>query len=186
MNKQTFMSQLKRHLLPLKQSTRQEILTDFEEHFQNGSMSGKTAQQVAQELGDPKELAQQYLSSAEAGDKTSIPENVGRGIFAAFGLLLLDAMIMIPIVASLFAVVVSLWTIPISFAASSIALLIYPLFTAFTFAIPYYLTLLISISFLGLSVATAIGMFYLSKYFIKFVVSFAKMHYRIIVGGSRG
>ena len=54
MNKQTFMAQLKRNLMPLKQSTRQEILADFEEHFKDGELSGKIADQVAEELGDPK------------------------------------------------------------------------------------------------------------------------------------
>ena len=186
MNKQTFMSQLKRQLMPLKQSTRLEIIADFEEHFQDGAISGKTDAQVAEELGDPKDLAQEYLSTADNNEKALGAEKVGRGIFVGFGLLLLDAIIVIPIVASLFAALISLWTVPISLFASAIALLIYPLFTAFTFAIPYYLALLASIALIGLTVASAIGLYYLSKYFVKFIIGFAKMHYRIIVGGIKG
>ena len=186
MNKQAFMSQLKRNLMPLKQSARQEILADFEEHFNDGAKSGKTDAQVAKELGDPKQLAQQYLTTVQKEEKTSVPESVGRGIFVGLGLLLLDAIILIPIVASLFAVVISLWAIPISTFASAIAFLIYPLFTALTVSMPYYIALMASIALLGFTVASAIGMFYLSKYFIKFVIGFGKMHYRIIVGGIRG
>ena len=186
MNKRTFMSQLKNHLISLKKSTRQEILADIEEHFKDGELSGKTTAQVAEELGDPKQLAQQYLTTAENNEKTSIPENIGRGIFVGFGLLLLDAMIVIPIVASLFATLIGLWAIPISLFASAIALLIYPLITVFTFSIPYYIALMSSIALLGATVAISIGLFYLSKYFVKFIVGFAKMHYRIITGGIKG
>ncbi len=183
MNKQTFMSQLKRHLMPLKQSARQEILADFEEHFQNGTLSGKTALQVAEELGNPRELAKQYISASETDKKSNIPEKVGKGIMIGFGLLLLDAIIMIPIIASLFAVLISLWTVPLSLAAGSIALIIYPIVTSFTFAIPYFLSLMISIALFGLSVAMVIGLLYISKYFIKIVVKYAVAHYKIIVGG---
>ncbi|MCK5128483.1 MAG: DUF1700 domain-containing protein [Clostridiales bacterium] len=186
MNKQIFMTQLKRHLMPLNLSTRQEILADFEEHFKDGESLGKTAEQVAEELGDPKQLAQQYLTTAEKGEKTSIPENVGRGIFVGLGLLLLDAMIVIPIVASLFAVLISLWAIPLSLFVSALALFISPLLAIFSFALPYYLAIMTAIALLGLTVAMSIGLAYLSKYFIRFIVGFAKMHYNIIVGGIKG
>lgn len=186
MNKNTFMTKLKRNLVQLKQSTRQEILADFEEHFADGAISGKTEAQVAEELGNPKQLAEHYITTAENDDKASIPEAVGRGIFAGLGLLLLNAMIIIPIVAGLFAAVVSLWTVPISTFASAIALIVYPIFGTLPVSIPYFFTLLASIALLGFSVASAIGMYYLSKYFVKGVVAFAKMQYRVIAGGAKG
>ncbi len=185
MNKQTFILQLKRELEPLKQSARQEILADFEEHFANGQAQGKTEDQVAQELGSPKELAQEYIESAEGNEKSINAGGIGRGILTAFGLLLFDAMILIPITAAFFAIVVSLWAVPLSLFASSIALVVYPLINI-AFAIPYIVSLLVAIALLALSVAMGIGMFYMSKYFIKFVAEIGKAQYRIIVGGSRG
>jgi uncharacterized membrane protein len=186
MNRKEFMSQLKRALIPLRQSARQEILTDLEEHFKDGAALGKTDFEVAEELGNPKELAQQYLTSAKANEKASIPENVGRGIFVGFGLLLLDAMIVIPIAAGIFATIIGLWAVPISTFASSIALIIHPFFSVVSIGIPYYLTFLVSIALLGFTAASAIGLFYLSKYYVKLIVRLAKMHYKMIVGGSRG
>jgi uncharacterized membrane protein len=186
MNKKEFMSQLKRALLPLRQSARQEILTDLEEHFKDGASLGKTDLEVSEELGNPKELAQQYLTSAKADEKASIPENVGRGIFVGFGLLLLDAMIVIPIAAGIFAAIIGLWAVPISFFASSIALIIYPFFSVVSMTIPYYLTFMVSIALMGFAAASGIGLFYLSKHYIKVIVRLAKMHYKMIVGGSRG
>lgn len=186
MNKQTFMLELKRQLAPLKESTRLEIIADFDEHFQNGALSGKSAEQVSEELGNPRELAQQYLQTADLTDKANVTGgNIGRGIIIGFGLLLLDAMILLPILFSLLALVISLWTIPIALLVSSLALIVYPLINL-SIGIPYYLAFMTSISLLALTIAMGIGMYYVSKYFIKLIIAFGKMHYKIIAGGSRG
>jgi uncharacterized membrane protein len=185
MNKQSFINQLKSELLPLKQSAKLEIMADMEEHFANGQALGKTEEQVAEELGSPKELAAEYIQQAEENEKTSLPPgSVGRSIIMAVGLFLLDVMIMIPIIASLFAVVIALWTIPLSLAVSAVFLLFLPLLS-FVYTIPFWLCVIISISFIGLATATTIGMIYVSKYFFKMVASYAKAHYRIIKGGLK-
>ena len=187
MNKQTFITQLKRALEPLKQGAQLEILADFEEHFANGQASGKTEAQVAEELGNPRELAQQYIAESEDNEKKAINAGrVGRSMFVAFGLLLLDAIIMIPLIASVFAVIVSLWAVPLSLAASSIALFLLPLLNFISFAamVPYWLAIIVALSLLGLAVAMSVGMFYVSRYFIKFLVDFARLHKRVIVGGE--
>ena len=182
MNKQLFMTELKRSLTPLKQSTRLEIIADMEEHFANGKASGKSEEQVSGELGDPKELAREYIAEAEADEKAAVSAGkVGRSIMSAFGLLLLDAIIVIPIIASLFAVLVSLWAAALSIGVSAGFLIFAPLLMALP--LPYYLILLAAIALIGLAIAFVIGLYYLSKYFVKMVVKYAKAHYRIIVGG---
>jgi uncharacterized membrane protein len=142
---------------------------------------------VAEELGNPKEMAQQYIAESGEGEKRPVAAGkVGRSIFVAFGLLLLDAMIMIPLIASVFAVIVSLWSVPLSLAASSIFLFLLPALNFISFAamIPYWLAIMVAVSLLGLAVAMSIGMYYVSRYFIRFVVKFAKMHQKVIVGGQ--
>lgn len=61
MTKAEFLQQLQNHLLPLAAAERDEILADFEEHFQAGLESGKTEAQICQELGNPYSCALQYL-----------------------------------------------------------------------------------------------------------------------------
>ncbi len=186
MNKQLYISELKRKLVSLKQSAKLEILADIEEHFDNGEAMGKTQEQVAKELGAPSELAAQYLQQAEEGEKLSVSTGaVGRTVLSVVGLFLLDVMIMIPILASLFAVVISLWTVPLSLGVTAIALLILPLLSFITYTVPYFICILIAIALTGLTVASSIGMVYLSKYFIKMVVSYARAHYKIIKGGLK-
>lgn len=61
MTKTEFLQQLYNHLLPLSQSERNDIISDFEEHFAVGLESGKTEEQICKELGDPYTCALQYL-----------------------------------------------------------------------------------------------------------------------------
>lgn len=64
MTKQEFLQHLKVHLQPLPAAEREDILADFEEHFQAGAESGKTEEQICAELGNPYTCALQYLRSA--------------------------------------------------------------------------------------------------------------------------
>ncbi len=182
MNKQRFMSELKHELTPLKQSTRLEIIADMEEHFANGKASGKTEQRVSEELGDPKELAREYIAVAESDEKSAISAGqVGRSIMSAFGLLLLDLIIVIPIVASLFGALISLWATALAIGVSGGAVIFLPLFGISIFSYP--LMVLIALALMSIAIAFSIGLFYLSKYFIKLIIKYAKAHYKIIVGG---
>lgn len=61
MTKTEFLQQLYNHLLPLAAVERDEIIADFEEHFQAGAESGKTEEQICEELGNPYSCALQYL-----------------------------------------------------------------------------------------------------------------------------
>ena len=71
-----FLKALIRSLKHMSTSEKQEILDDYKEHFEAGLASGKTEQQIAQALGDPKQLAKMYsmLNAANKAHET-------RGIF---------------------------------------------------------------------------------------------------------
>lgn len=80
MTKQEFLQHLKVHLQPLPAAEREDILADFEEHFQAGAESGKTEEQICAELGNPYTCALQYLrsvpnygSNAEAQAANPVP-----------------------------------------------------------------------------------------------------------------
>lgn len=64
MTKFEFLQQLYDHLSSLPSSERDDIVTDFEEHFQAGEEQGKTDEQICAELGNPYACAMQYLRGA--------------------------------------------------------------------------------------------------------------------------
>lgn len=62
MTRLEFIGRLSRALgnLPIKE--REEILSDFSEHFSLGEQDGKTEEQICEDLGTPEDCAKQYLS----------------------------------------------------------------------------------------------------------------------------
>lgn len=62
MRKEEFLSELERSLDKISKEERTEILYDYEEHFTIGKENGKTEEQICLELGNPKEIANNYLS----------------------------------------------------------------------------------------------------------------------------
>ncbi len=56
MNKETYLSQLNDALKGVDEKVRNELMDDFNEHFQNGIQEGKSEEKIIQSLGSVKEL----------------------------------------------------------------------------------------------------------------------------------
>lgn len=65
MTKTEYLNELKKNLSPLSETERLDILADFEEHFTYALSNGKTEEEICNDLGDPKENAEQYVNSLE-------------------------------------------------------------------------------------------------------------------------
>ena len=61
MNKETFMNELTKSLSEYGVNDSREILLDFEQHFEDGKAAGETEDEVCEKLGDPVEIAKQYI-----------------------------------------------------------------------------------------------------------------------------
>lgn len=75
MHKQLFMLQLKMGLLSLPEEERNEILAEYDAHFEFSKQQGRTEEEIARELGDPEELAAELLLGGR-GDKAQSREGV--------------------------------------------------------------------------------------------------------------
>ncbi len=65
MNKTEFLEKLRNSLNEYGVKDAREIITDFEQHFEDGIAAGETEAQVCEKLGDPSEIAKQYISDEE-------------------------------------------------------------------------------------------------------------------------
>lgn len=63
MNKNVFMNELAKYLYDLPEWERNDILLDYEEHFSIGFESGRSEEEIANALGNPKVLAKQIKSN---------------------------------------------------------------------------------------------------------------------------
>lgn len=63
MNRSEFLALLKIHLSPLPPEEQQELLEDYQSHFDFGLQSGRSEEEIVVELGDPAELAKEALGN---------------------------------------------------------------------------------------------------------------------------
>lgn len=71
MNKTEFMEKLNAKLSEYGVYDTREILLDFEQHFEDGIAAGETEAQVCEKLGDPIEIAKQYIPEMEAAEENA-------------------------------------------------------------------------------------------------------------------
>lgn len=60
LTKQEYLKELRKNLKGFSQDEIDDILYDYEEHFSIGLSSGKTEEEIAEDLGAPKDIADQY------------------------------------------------------------------------------------------------------------------------------
>ncbi len=169
MNKKEYLKKLKRFL---PASERAEILSDYEDHFATGLSEGKTEQDIASELGDPKDVASEYGYEVK-----SVPtKNI---VFSAIGLLFFDLLLGIAFVASLFAIWISLWSVVLSLLVTGVALIIAMFLSIVVNPLPWYICLTAGISILALTAVFAIGMIYVTKYYFMLMKWYGELHVKV-------
>ena len=137
MKKQEFLDLLRFYLEPLPKTVVDEIVAEYRTHFEEGMAHGKTEQEISRDLGSPQEIAKEYLYD----DEEENPNRFKTGMFRTkegsinWAMIVL-AILLFPIWGSillvafsvLFAVVVTLIALVISFIFAGGAILVATLF----------------------------------------------------------
>ncbi|ABW17651.1 DUF4097 family beta strand repeat-containing protein [Alkaliphilus oremlandii] len=74
MNREEYLKQLKAALKSLPEDELQDILYDYEEHFDIGLSKGKSEKEISAELGDPKEIAKNHTIAPGADPVENIQQ----------------------------------------------------------------------------------------------------------------
>lgn len=72
MNKNEFISELDNALKGMSFEDKREIIYDYEEYFSAGKEHGKTEEEIAQALGDPKIIARQFTVKSTYKPKVNV------------------------------------------------------------------------------------------------------------------
>jgi len=88
MNKEEFINSLRRELGSLPQKEIEDIIYDYEEHFQIGLSKGKAEEEIAEELGNPRLIAKAYKTHYKIDNTENNPStrNLLTAILAAVSL----------------------------------------------------------------------------------------------------
>src|SRR4030042_5386490 len=111
MNKKDFISKLSTYLGGIPVEERQDVINDFEEHFKEGMAEGRTEEEMADSLGDPKALANQFKANilVSKAEKTTSAINITRAVLATLGLGFFNFIFVLGPFVALASVVISLF-----------------------------------------------------------------------------
>lgn len=180
MTREAFIARLRQGLATLPESTRAEIIADYESHFTDGAGAGRSEADIAAALGDPDRLARELR--AEAGLKRweaeRNPESAAAAVFAVLGLGAIDVLILLPILIGLVSVLFAFMFLALAgFVGGAV------IFGASPFAHHaggVWAGLLFGLGLMALSVANLSVLTLVSVGLVNGLVWYGRLHYRLL------
>lgn len=193
MNKQEFMRKLRHSISGLSETEKQELLADYEEHFQNAMADGKTEEEIARKLGNPKQIGRSMELEGLLGDGSTEGRGrrIVRALFASTSLGFFNVLFIVGPYAGLVGGMIGLWagaaSIALSGVATILALIVAPLFPSIIFVGGINIAALVfaSIGASALGVLAVIGMWKLTKLFLEMTRRYVLFNLRIVKGETR-
>ncbi len=192
MNKKEFLDNLSKYLRGIPGEDERDIISDFEEHFEMGKKEGRTEEDLAKSLGDPKALANQMRASimVARAEKETTTVNITRAVFASLGLGFFNLIFILGPFVGILGVLAGLFAVAIGATAGGITGL---LGTIFSPLFPEYFNLIVnpavgifaSIGVICFGVLFFIGDMYLARTLFRLFIRYIKFNVRIVTGKER-
>ena len=130
MTRQDFLARLRAGVRGLPPAAIDEMIGDYEAHFNEGAAAGRDEGSVAQALGDPDRLARELKAQASLNrwETERNPSAAANAVFAVLGLGAIDILILLPIV---------LWVVGTLFAMAIASLMVFAVGAATMVAGPF-------------------------------------------------
>lgn len=185
MTKTAYMDKLKAYLHSLPSDELEDILSDYDEHFEVGLSKGKTAEEISKELGDPYDISRNYINASSITNVAVTTSN-NQGILIILLLAAFNIVIVIGPYISIVGLLIGMYITGVSFIFGGIALM---LGNAFNFigiiSQPHILTSLgFGIGLSSLGVLTLILGIYLSKLLISLTKRYISWNIEIVNRGG--
>jgi uncharacterized membrane protein len=180
MTREAFIARLRQGLAALPETTRAEIIADYQSHFTDGLAAGRGEADIAAALGDPDRLARELR--AEAGLKRweaeRNPESAAAAVFAVLGLGAVDVLVLLPILIGVVSVLfVFLFLALAGFVGGAV------IFAASPFSQHVghpWAGLLFGLGLMALSVANVSIITLVSIGLVNALVWYGRLHYRLL------
>lgn len=193
MTEKQFLSILKRNLSGLSSMDKQEILSDYGEHFTLGKEAGKSEEDICLSLGDPALLGKNSRAEllVEKLDEESAASNVFKAVIASFSLGFFNIVFVLGPYLGLVGAMIGLWAGAVSIMLSGVASVLFIIFKPIIkIFIPYVMqpdsfgislaVFLAGIALFSIGSLAVIAMVKLSQLFIKGTVKYLQSNARII------
>lgn len=180
MKRNEFIKRLKAGLKGVPQDVVDEIVADYEEHFEAGLAEGRSEEEVASALGNPSRLARELRFEAGMRNwKTEgTPSSAWSAILAFMGLATIDILILLPIVLPLLGVMLGLFVAVVACFIGGGFMLIAGPFSGFPGGA--LVAILAGLGTMSASVAAAALLTLVSIWIVNALMWFGRLHYRVI------
>jgi len=191
MTQREFTDIMSRHLKGLTEDEKKDILSDYQEHFAMGREEGKSEEEIAAALGDPKSLAKQYRAETmvrRVQEKHSAA-NVLNVIIAALALGMFNLIFVLPLFFTVLGVLVGMMAASVGIALGGLgAVLGSILALIIPSGIPGVVSgvgLFTGIGLAALGILMGVGCFYAIKYTGIGLVKYVKFNIDIASGKKK-
>jgi len=190
MNRQQFITELKKGLGAMPESEKREIVADYEEHFRMAAADGRSEEGTAQALGNPRVIGRSYgidamLEGSKEGGAAGA-RSVVRAVFASLSLTIFNAIFVLGPMAGLAGGMIGLWAAAVSLplaglaaVASPVAVLVAPGIFTMGGVSPVFMVFA-GIAVAALGVLAVIGMAELTRLFVGMVAAYVRFNARIV------
>lgn len=184
MNKLDFLEELTFYLQDVSSQEQQEIIQDFEEHFEMGRAEGKTDEEIVHSLGSPQQIAKELQSTQqfEKGKTNPSEQNQLRRTGIIIGLIFFNLIIILGPSVGIAGIILAAWVVAFSFVAqlliAGIQWIIHP-------ASFYLFELFTSITFAGSGLFIFIAANYITKAAVRIFSKYIAFNVRLVKGEGR-
>ncbi|KGP72025.1 HAAS signaling domain-containing protein [Pontibacillus yanchengensis] len=176
-----YLNHLEKHLHQLPEQEKQEVLADYQEHFEMGMLEGREASEIAKDLGHPRDIAKEvYLQfRIENAETNKSITNLSQAILSTMSLGLFNLIIVLGPAIALLGIYISLWAAVFSLyvgaigvffvtSSSGVQLILLQLFSAMVLA--------------GLGIMLTIGLIKLGNMLYQLFMKYVKWNVKIVKG----
>ncbi|NWK83197.1 DUF1700 domain-containing protein [Staphylococcus sp. GSSP0090] len=184
MRRTEYLKQLNKHLKNSNDSERQDIINEYDTHFYSGLQEGKTEEQIADELGNPRQLAKELNANAaiEKAEESNKIGDMSHATLAVMGLSILNFFVItIPFIIFL-SIVISLIITTISLILSPIGIIIKGAVEGFDSVV--LLDIFVTGTMFGLGIILFVITYLITKGFYVLCVKYLKWNIRVVKGSA--
>lgn len=191
MNRQEYINRLKMALQDLPLDELNDILSDYEEHFDIGVSKGKSEEEISKELGDPREVASNYRTTFKSiqykNNMANYQDDGTRRLLVALLLIGFNVIVVLVPYLTLLGFLLGIYGAAVAFGISGFIILFGVPITIFTLLpTPHFLT---SLSFgIGLIALGGLGILlgvYLTKQVYKLTLRYINWNIDLINRGGQ-
>jgi uncharacterized membrane protein len=186
MNKTEFFKELTKQIQKLPKTERDNIIEDYEEHFEHGVFEGRTEEEIAKKLGNPRKIARELITEyhLDHAEQNRSYSSMVRAIFTSFGLGFFNLVFVLAPFIAIIAVVIACYAVSFAFVVSPLSVLVVALFADDSWQ-SILLLFFVTLGLLGVGLVLGTATTYFSKKFTYWFTRYAKSNLNIIRGENK-